>query len=151
MPEFDILDVMKSLPHRSPFLLVDRVLQFEPYKSLTAIKNVTINEPFFEGHFPHYPIMPGVLILEALAQACGLLAVKSYEGKLTENDLFLFAGIDKVRFKQGVHPGDQLKLEVALLKQKQDVYKFSAEASVDGQLVCTAELMSARREIQRDQ
>ncbi|MBD3610360.1 MAG: 3-hydroxyacyl-ACP dehydratase FabZ [Gammaproteobacteria bacterium] len=143
----DIYEVMKHLPHRYPFLLVDRVLELEKGKYLKAIKNVTVNEPQFPGHFPHRPVMPGVLILEALAQATGILAFKTTESKPTDNTIYYFVGIDSARFKQPVEPGDQLILEVEVLQTKRGVWKFDAKASVDGKVVTTATLMCAEREV----
>lgn len=141
----DIQEILQLLPHRYPFVLIDRVLEFEVAKSLVAIKNVTVNEPFFTGHFPEQPVMPGVLIIEALAQASGLLTLKS-DSSLTNRDyIFLLAGVDNVRFKRMVVPGDQLNLKVELVRHRQDVFKFQGIATVEGELVCSAELMNARR------
>nr|WP_315851040.1 3-hydroxyacyl-ACP dehydratase FabZ [Rheinheimera sp. YQF-1] len=137
---------MALLPHRYPFLMIDRVLDYTPGESLTAIKNVTINEPIFTGHFPNMPIFPGVLILEAMAQATGILGFKTVAER-SENELYLFAAIDEARFKKPVVPGDQLVLEVKFLKERRNLWKFYGEAKVDGQVVCTAELMCARREL----
>lgn len=142
----EIQEIMALLPHRYPFLMIDRVLDFTPGESLTAIKNVTINEPIFTGHFPNMPIFPGVLILEALAQATGILGFKTVTER-AENELYLFAAIDEARFKKPVVPGDQLVLEVKFLKERRNLWKFYGEAKVDGQVVCTAELMCARREL----
>jgi len=136
----DIRELLKLLPHRHPFMLVDRVLDYDN-THLTAIKNVTYNEPFFPGHFPGVPTMPGVLILEALAQACGLLAVLQ-SGLRPESGLILyFAGIDEARFKRPVVPGDQLLMQVELLKHKRDLWKFSARALVGDELACSAEML----------
>ncbi len=143
----DIHEVLEYLPHRYPFLLIDRVLEYTPGESLVAIKNVTINEPFFPGHFPHRPVMPGVLIMEALAQATGILAFKTTGTKPNDKFLYYFAGIDNARFKQPVHPGDQLRLEVEVVKAKRGIWKFKAEAKVDGNLVASADLMCAEQEI----
>lgn len=137
---------MKFLPHRYPFLLIDRVIDYTENDSLHAIKNVSMNEPFFQGHFPEYPVMPGVLILEALAQATGLLAFQSMEQKPGEDNLYLFVGIDKARFKKQVVPGDQLHLKVKLIKEMRGIWKFEAEAYVDDQLACSAILMGAARD-----
>ncbi len=142
----EIQEIMALLPHRYPFLMIDRVLDFTPGESLTAIKNVTVNEPIFTGHFPNMPIFPGVLILEALAQATGILGFKTVTER-AENELYLFAAIDEARFKKPVVPGDQLVLEVKFLKERRNLWKFYGEAKVDGQVVCTAELMCARREL----
>ncbi len=142
----EIQEIMALLPHRYPFLMIDRVLDFTPGESLTAIKNVTINEPIFTGHFPTMPIFPGVLILEALAQATGILGFKTVTER-SENELYLFAAIDEARFKKPVVPGDQMVLEVKFLKERRNLWKFYGEAKVDGQVVCSAELMCARREL----
>lgn len=142
----DIQEILKCLPHRYPFLLIDRVLEFEKGKSLVAIKNVSFNEPFFTGHFPNNPIMPGVLILEALAQATGVLTNISFDDG-SNSKLYLFAGIDNARFKRMVVPGDQLKLTVEFVRSKQDICKFKGIASVDDQLVCSADMLSARKDI----
>lgn len=142
----DIHQIMKTLPHRYPFLLVDRVLECTPGKSLVALKNVSINEPYFVGHFPNRPVMPGVLILEALAQATGLLAFASAGGSAEEHGLYYFAGIDGVRFRKPVEPGDQLILEVELLRLRRGIGKFAAQARVDGEMVCEGVLMCAERE-----
>ena len=141
-----IQEIMALLPHRYPFLLIDRVLDYTPGESLTAIKNVTVNEPIFTGHFPGMPIFPGVLILEALAQATGILGFKTVTER-SENELYLFAAIDEARFKKPVLPGDTMVLEVKFLKERRNLWKFYGEAKVDGQVVCSAELMCARREL----
>ena len=144
----DIQEVLEHLPHRYPFLLVDRVLECEPGVRLKALKNVSVNEPMFTGHFPERPIFPGVLIMEALAQATGILAFKTTETKPDGTSLYYFAGIDNCRFKQPVVPGDQLILDVQVVKQKRGIWKFTAEASVDGKVVASADLMCAQQEIQ---
>jgi 3-hydroxyacyl-[acyl-carrier-protein] dehydratase len=141
----NIQDILSYLPHRYPFLLVDKVLEFHEWKSLVAVKNVTVNEPFFTGHFPGQPIMPGVLILEALAQAAGIIILKSDPTLTHEKNLFLLAGIDKVRFKRMVIPGDQLYLHITLMRNKQEIFKFQCEAMVDGELACSAEIINVRR------
>jgi len=141
----DIHHVLKHLPHRYPFLLVDRVLDYEVAKSLTAIKNVTINEPFFCGHFPQRPVMPGVLMLEALAQAAGVLAFLSTGEDPTGDDIYYFAAIDNARFKRIVEPGDQLKLGVEVTKVRGGLMKVHGIASVDEEVACTADLMSIRK------
>lgn len=141
----EIQEIVSLLPHRYPFLLIDRVLEFEFAKSLVAIKNVTYNEPFFSGHFPEQPVMPGVLILEALAQAAGIIILKSYPEVTCADYTFLLAGVDNVRYKRMVVPGDQLQLRVELMAHKQNIYKFKGVASVNGELACSAELMNARR------
>ena len=148
MNSLDIYEILKHLPHRYPFLLIDRVVDYEPGKSLVAIKNVTHNEPHFPGHFPNRPIMPGVLILEALAQATGILAFKTVGRIPDENSLYYFVGIDKARFKQPVEPGDQLQLEVEYVKQMRGIWKFKGKALVDGKVVCSADIMCAEREVE---
>lgn len=143
----DIQEILEHLPHRYPFLLVDRVVEIEKGKSIHAYKNITINEPFFVGHFPHYPVMPGVLIMEALAQASGILTFKSEDKKPTESDVFYFASIDEARFKKPVVPGDQLHLHSVLERQMRGVWKFAVEARVDGQTVASAKIMCAKRDL----
>ena len=143
----DIREILKYLPHRYPFLMVDRVLSFEKDRSLTAIKNVTFNEPIFTGHFPQSPVFPGVLILEALAQASALLAFKSMGGYPNERTLYLLVGIDGARFKRQVTPGDRLLFEVEVEKERRGIWKFAARASVEGATACTAEVMIARNEL----
>lgn len=141
----DIYEILEHLPHRYPFLLVDKVVDYKPGEYLIAVKNVSVNEPFFPGHFPQRPVFPGVLIMEALAQATGLLAFKTQGKKPDGSSLYYFAGIDNCRFKQPVQPGDQLFLEVKLLTTKRNIWKFSAEAKVDGKVVASAELMCAEQ------
>lgn len=136
----DIQEIFHLLPHRYPFLLVDRIAEYEKDKSLVALKNVTANEPFFQGHFPGRPVMPGVLIVEALAQAAGLLTFRSRGGPPDANTIFYLAGVDKARFKRPVYPGDQLWLRVELLKQRHRLWRFSAVARVDGEVACSAEI-----------
>jgi 3-hydroxyacyl-[acyl-carrier-protein] dehydratase len=143
----DIHQILKKLPHRYPFLLVDRVLEIEKGKSIKALKNVTINEQFFNGHFPHRPVMPGVLMVEALAQAAALLAFETLDITLDDSTVFYFAGIDGVRFKRPVEPGDQLILEVTLDRMKSGIYKFKAKARVGEELAVEAELMCTMRKI----
>jgi 3-hydroxyacyl-[acyl-carrier-protein] dehydratase len=143
----DIYKILKQLPHRYPFLLVDRVLSIERGKSIRALKNVTINEPFFAGHFPHRPVMPGVLMLEALAQAAALLAFDAMGTAPDENSVYYFAGMDGVRFKRPVGPGDQLILVVELLRMKAGVFKFKASALVGEELAVEAELTCAVRKV----
>ena len=138
-------EIKDYLPHRFPFLLLDRVTDVQPGKSLTALKNVSYNEPFFQGHFPESPVMPGVLVIEAMAQACGVLAVCSQGGKRKEGEITLFAGLDEVRFKRQVVPGDQLIFQVDLLAHKRGIGKFRATASVEGQLAVEAVIMCAQR------
>ena len=143
----DIHEILAHLPHRYPFLLVDRVLEIEPNKSIHAYKNVTINEPFFVGHFPHHPVMPGVLIMEALAQAGGILAFKLLGEKPAPDTVFYFAGLDEVRFKRPILPGDQLHLHVEVERQMRGVWKFKGEARVDGQIAAEGKLMCAKRDL----
>jgi len=143
----DIHKIMRYLPHRYPFLLVDRVVECEPGRRLVAIKNVSYNEPFFQGHFPGQPIMPGVLIMEALAQATGLLASESAPEILAgKNFIYYLVGLDKARFKRPVVPGDQLRLEVEYLRHKRNIWAFSCRAEVDGEFVASAEIMCAAAE-----
>ena len=146
----NIDEIFKLLPHRYPFLLIDRVTDYEPFSYLNAIKNVTINEPFFKGHFPKHPIMPGVLILEALAQACGVLCSKSLVAKEGMEFMYYFAGIDNARFKYMVTPGDTLELKVELTKHRRDIWKMHGEAYVGNELACSANLMSAVKEVKSD-
>jgi 3-hydroxyacyl-[acyl-carrier-protein] dehydratase len=143
----DITAIQNLLPHRYPFLLVDRVLSFEPGVSLLGIKNVTFNEPFFQGHFPQKPVMPGVLILEALAQATGLLAFNTENRGAERDTLYYLVGIDSARFKQPVVPGDQLRLAVTVTKQKRGIWVFDTEATVDGKTAATAVIMCTERKI----
>lgn len=141
----DINDIVKLIPHRYPFLLVDKIIDFHEGDKLTAIKNVTINEPFFNGHFPERPVMPGVLIIEAMAQAGAILYFQTMKMRGEDsNNLLLFAGIDKARFKKVVEPGDQLRLEVQLIRSKGRIWKLEGKAYVDDQLACSAEIMSAQ-------
>ena len=143
----DIHQILKKLPHRYPFLLVDRVLAVDPGKSIKALKNVTINEPFFTGHFPHRPVMPGVLMLEAMAQTAGLLAFADESSPRDPNSVIYFAGIDGARFKRPVEPGDQLVMDVELLRQKAGIYKFKGTARVGEDIACEAELMCTMRTV----
>ena len=136
----DIYKILKILPHRYPFLLVDRVLDYEIDKHLTAIKNVSINEPFFNGHFPHRPIFPGVLLIEAMAQASAILASMAMDAEANESTISLFAGVNNVRFRRQVEPGDQVQLNVELTRKKGRVWKTSATATVDGKLCSTADI-----------
>ncbi|UXY14307.1 3-hydroxyacyl-ACP dehydratase FabZ [Chitiniphilus purpureus] len=146
MSIMNIQDILKYLPHRYPFLLVDRVLELELGKSIKAVKNVTMNEPFFIGHFPQYPVMPGVLIIEALAQAAGVLAFKSENKTADSGTLYLFAGIDNARFKRQVLPGDTLTLCVELVAQKRGIGKYTAKAYVGEELAAEGDLMFAERQ-----
>ncbi len=138
----DINQIMKLLPHRYPFLLVDRVLEFTPRQSITAIKNVTINEPFFQGHFPDFPVMPGVLIIEALAQTAALL---TFTEEKADDAVYYFAGIDNARFKKPVLPGDQLVMVATYQRERAGIYKFHVEATVDGELAAEADITCAVR------
>jgi 3-hydroxyacyl-[acyl-carrier-protein] dehydratase len=143
----DIHHILRKLPHRYPILLVDRVLEIERDKRIKALKNVTINEPFFVGHFPHRPVMPGVLMLEALAQAAALLSFESRGGEIDDDTLVYFVGIDGARFKRPVEPGDQLILEATIDRMKSGIYKYKTRASVDGETAVEAELMCTMRRI----
>jgi 3-hydroxyacyl-[acyl-carrier-protein] dehydratase len=141
----DIKKIQSLLPHRYPFLLVDRVLETDPGKRLVAIKNVTINEPFFEGHFPSKPVMPGVLIIEGMAQATGLLAMESTD--VPQDAIYYLVGVDKARFKRPVVPGDQLVYDVEVLKRKREIWVFSATAKVEGAVAASAEIMCTARDL----
>ena len=143
----DIHEVLKVLPHRYPFVLIDRVLECEDGKRITALKNVTINEPFFQGHFPHHPVMPGVLIIEALAQAAAIMSFRSLTEERTETTVYYFVGIDNARFKRPVTAGDQLLLHVETLRVVKGIWKYSARATVADQLVAEAELMCTVRNL----
>ena len=141
----DIHEIIKRLPHRYPFLLVDRVIELEKGVRIKAIKNVTINEPFFPGHFPQRPVMPGVLMLEAMAQAAAVLSFESLGQLPDEKTLYYFAGIDGARFKRPVEPGDQLVMDITVLRAKGGIYKYAGRSTVDGELAVEAELMCAMR------
>ncbi|MDN7123562.1 3-hydroxyacyl-ACP dehydratase FabZ [Pseudidiomarina terrestris] len=143
---FNIQEVMRLLPHRYPFLLVDKVVSCDAQTKIHAVKNITVNENLFTGHFPGNPIFPGVLILEALAQAAGLLGFKITESKPGANDLYLFAGVDNARFKRQVLPGDALHLHVTFEKERRGIWVFKGRAEVDGELACSADIICARRE-----
>lgn len=142
---FDIREIQSILPHRYPFALIDRVISYEPGVSLHAIKNITMNEPVFTGHFPGEPIFPGVLLLEAMAQATGLLGFKMMENEVGKDEIYLFAGIDNARFKRQVTPGDRVDFHVTFIKEKRGLWKFSGVAKVDGKVAASADLMCARR------
>ena len=144
----DIHQILQKLPHRYPILLVDRVLELEKNKRIRAIKNVSINEPYFNGHFPHRPVMPGVLMLEALAQAAAILAFETLGMVPDSNTVYYFAGIDGARFKRPVEPGDQLVMDVEILRHKAGIYKFKAVARVGEDVACEAELMCTMRRIE---
>ena len=143
----DIHHILRKLPHRYPFILVDRVLEIELGQRIKALKNVTMNEPFFQGHFPARPVMPGVLMLEALAQAAAILSFESAGTEPGEDTVVYFAGIDEARFKRPVEPGDQLILEAAIERQKAGIYRYKARATVDGQLAAEAVLMCTMRKV----
>jgi|TARA_B100001123_G_scaffold361228_1_gene417687 3-hydroxyacyl-[acyl-carrier-protein] dehydratase len=144
--EITIKEILNTLPHRYPFLLIDRVIEWEAFKSIKALKNVTINEPFFQGHFPKRPIMPGVLILEAMAQATGVLAFYSYKTRSKNDAEYYLVAVDKARFKRPVGPGDQLIIDATLTRQRSGIYRFVATAHVDGELVSSAEFMTTEME-----
>ena len=143
----DITEIREYLPHRYPFLLVDRVIDLEVGKNITAIKNVTINEPFFDGHFPNLPIMPGVLIVEAMAQAAGILGFKTLDKKPSDGSIYMFVGADKMRFKKPVVPGDQLTLKAEIITSRSGVWKFDCRAEVDGKMVAAGQILCADREV----
>ncbi len=148
MTTLDVQEIMRYLPHRYPFLMLDKVTDYEVGNYLKAIKNVTINEPFFQGHFPQKPVMPGVMILEAMAQATGILGFKTENVDPDDNSsLYYFVGIDNARFKQIVVPGDCLEMTVEFVRSRRGIYAFSGKAYVDGKIVCTADLMCTRRPV----
>jgi 3-hydroxyacyl-[acyl-carrier-protein] dehydratase len=148
--QMDIHRILHLLPHRYPFLLVDRVLECRAWESIRAIKNVSINEPFFQGHFPYRPIMPGVLILEAMAQATGLLAFHSLGENAEQGIMYMLVGVDKARFKRPVEAGDQLLMEIKLARELKGIYRFEGTASVEERVVCSAEFMTTKKYISRD-
>lgn len=143
----DVREIRNYLPHRFPFLLVDRVIELKKGESITAIKNVSVNEPFFTGHFPDAPIMPGVLIIEALAQAAGILGFRTLGKTPADGSIYLFASIEKARFKRQVVPGDQVLLQVDFVSEKRGIWKFECRATVDGQTAASATIMCADREV----
>ncbi len=145
----DIHEILNHLPHRYPFVLVDRVVSYEIGKEITAIKNVTINEPFFPGHFPYHPVMPGVLIIEAMAQAAAIVSFKTMDSKPSDDSVYYFAGIDKARFKKPVSPGDQLVLNVKIDRILRGIWKYSGQATVDGNVVAEAEFMCILKAIEK--
>lgn len=147
MTVMDIRAILEHLPHRYPFLLVDRVLELEKGKRIVAIKNVTINEPYFTGHFPYLPVMPGVLQIEALAQAAGILSFQTMGRVSDQGSVYYFVGVDNARFKRPVVPGDQLRLEVEIVRIARSIWKYAGRTTVDGQLCAEAELMCTLREI----
>jgi 3-hydroxyacyl-[acyl-carrier-protein] dehydratase len=148
-PLMDIHQILEHLPHRYPFVLVDRVLDIEPGKKIKAVKNVSINEPFFPGHFPHHPVMPGVLIVEALAQAAAILSFKTGNFMPSDDSVYYFAGIDKARFKKPVSPGDQLILEVSIDRILKGIWKYNCSASVDEKIVAEADIMCILKDIKK--
>ena len=148
MAEMDIGEIMKYLPHRYPMLLIDRVVEFQLGESLVAIKNVSYNEPYFQGHFPNRPVMPAVIILEAMAQATGILVLRSMDKLPSEKSIYYFVGIDGARFRRPVEPGDQLRIEVKLIRSLRGIWKLRSEATVDGEIVANGDLMGAMREIE---
>jgi 3-hydroxyacyl-[acyl-carrier-protein] dehydratase len=141
----DIHQILDYLPHRFPLLLVDRVLEVVPGERITALKNVSMNEPFFPGHYPHHPVMPGVLVIEAMAQTAAILSFKTLGSRPDDNSVYYFVGIDNARFKKPVGPGDQLIIDVLLLANKRGIWKFSATAKVAGDIVAAADLICAVR------
>lgn len=143
----DINEIREYLPHRYPFLLVDRVIEIELGESIKAYKNVTINEELFNGHFPHHPIMPGVLIIEAMAQAAGILGFKTVNKLPRDGYIYYFVGSDNVRFKRPVMPGDQLHLEARVIKEKRGIWKFACRALVEGEVCCEAEILCAEKKV----
>ena len=147
--DMPIDEVLRHLPHRYPFLLVDRVLECIPGKSLVALKNVTINEPFFPGHFPHRPVMPAVLILEAMAQATGILALRTLDRLPSGDEMYYFVGVDNARFRHPVEPGDQLVIEIDLVRTTRNIWKVAGRGKVGERLVASAELMGALRDLER--
>lgn len=148
MTQMDIHEILEYLPHRYPILLVDRVLDLVPGERIVALKNVTMNEPFFPGHYPHHPVMPGVLVVEAMAQTAAILSFKTMGAKPDDKSVYYFVGIDGARFKRPVGPGDQLIMEVGITLNKRGMWKFSAQAKVDGQVACEAELICTVRKLE---
>lgn len=146
MEDMGIAEILATMPHRYPFLLIDRILEYVPGERIQALKNVTINEPFFQGHFPGHPIMPGVLILEAMAQATGMLAFHSARAAGVRNTVYYLVGVDKARFKQPVTAGDQLIIDATLLRRMHGIYRFAATARVADNIVASAEFMTTERE-----
>ena len=147
MSSMDIKEILRYLPHRYPFLLIDRVLSYEPGKEIEALKNVTINEPFFTGYFPHHPVMPGVLIIEAMAQAAAILSFVTMGAKANDQSIYYFVGIDKARFKKPVSAGDTLRLRVTLDRHVRGIWKFNAVARVEEAVVAEADLMCTVRDL----
>lgn len=149
MNSMDIHEILEHLPHRYPFVLVDRVISMELGKEITAIKNVSVNEPYFPGHFPYHPVMPGVLIVEAMAQAAALLSFKTMGVKPSEDSVYYFAGIDNARFKKPVSPGDQITLKVSIDRILKGIWKYKGVATVDGEVVAEASMMCILKSIQK--
>ncbi len=143
----DVNEIRKYLPHRYPFLLVDRVVELNPGESIVAYKNVTVNEPFFNGHFPDHPVMPGVLIVEAMAQAAGILGFKTMDKTPQDGSIYYFVGADNLRFKRPVVPGDRLQLEASVLSEKRGIWKFQVKATVEGDTVSSATILCADRKV----
>jgi len=143
----DVNEIREYLPHRYPFLLVDRVIELIPGESIVAIKNVTVNEPYFNGHFPEHPVMPGVLLVEAMAQAAGILGFKTMNKRPQDGSIYYFVGADDLRFKRPVVPGDQVKLEARVISDRRGIWKFDVKASVDDNLVCSATILCADRKV----
>ncbi|NRP10402.1 MULTISPECIES: 3-hydroxyacyl-ACP dehydratase FabZ [unclassified Marinobacterium] len=143
----DVNEIRKYLPHRYPFLLVDRVVELTPGESIVAYKNVTVNEPFFNGHFPDHPVMPGVLIVEAMAQAAGILGFKTMDKTPQDGSIYYFVGADNLRFKRPVVPGDRLQLEALVLSEKRGIWKFQVKATVEGETVSSATILCADRKV----
>jgi len=148
MSAMDIHQILQHLPHRYPILLVDRVIEIVPGERITALKNVSVNEPFFPGHYPHHPVMPGVLIVEAMAQAAAILSFRSMGDKPDEKSVYYFVGIDGARFKKPVSPGDQLIMDVKFIMNRRGMWKFAATAKVDGQIAAEAELICTMRQVE---
>ncbi|WP_443637294.1 3-hydroxyacyl-ACP dehydratase FabZ [Candidatus Njordibacter sp. Uisw_058] len=144
----DVKEIREYLPHRYPFLLVDRVTELNLGDSIVAYKNVTVNEPFFNGHFPDHPVMPGVLVIEAMAQAAGILGFKTMDKTPQDGSIYYFVGSDKLRFKRPVVPGDKLQLDATIVSEKRGIWKFDCRASVDGQLVASATILCADRKVE---
>ncbi|SBS34983.1 3-hydroxyacyl-[acyl-carrier-protein] dehydratase FabZ [Marinomonas aquimarina] len=143
----DVNEIRRYLPHRYPFLLVDRVVELTPGESVVAYKNVTVNEPFFNGHFPDHPVMPGVLIIEAMAQAAGILGFKTMDKTPQDGSIYYFVGADNTRFKRPVVPGDRLQLEAKILTERRGIWKFEVKATVEGELVCSSTILCADRKL----
>jgi 3-hydroxyacyl-[acyl-carrier-protein] dehydratase len=146
MEDLGISEILQTMPHRYPFLLIDRIIEYTPFESIKAVKNVSINEPFFQGHFPGHPVMPGVLILESMAQATGMLAFYSNQTRNETGNVYYLVGVDKARFKHPVTAGDQLVLKATLVRRLKGIYRFNATAEVEGKVVASAEFMTTERD-----